>query len=255
VRLTTASVTAYLEKTPYERRFGSAVTAKKSLLFALLFVALLPMFATPVYAGKRSSSETKIKKCQDEAGKWHYGDEAAEECARERVIELSPEGVKTGVIKAPPTPEEVRKQEQEQAELEEARKRAEEQARRDQQLLATYGHEDDIKYIRDRKLAQIENTISAANETMKPLRAALGRMQAQAAKLRERGREVPADLSSQIQKTQAQIIRHEVMITRKRQEQEAITHRADADLKRYRELKLEQELTPTASKSGKSKSQ
>jgi hypothetical protein len=241
-----------LKTSPYERRLSSAVTAKKSLLFAILLAAFSPMFALPVHAAKTAHTE-KIKKCQDEAGKWHYGDEAAEECSRERVIELSPEGIKTGVIKAPPTPEEVRKQEQQQAELEAARRQAEEQARRDEQLLATYGHEDDIKYIRDRKLAQIEYTISATSETMKPLRAALGRMQAEAAKLRERGREVPADLSSQIQKTQAQIIRHEVVITKKRQEQEAITQQADADLKRYRELKMEQQLTPTASKSSKSK--
>ncbi len=227
---------------------SSAVTAKKSLLFAVLLAALLPLFATPVDAGKKLHSDTKIKKCQDAAGKWHYGDEAAEECARTGVIELSPEGVKTGVIKAPPTPEEVRQREQQQTELEEARKRAEEQARRDEQLLSTYGHEKDIIYIRDRKLAQIEYTISAASETMKPLRAALSRMQADAAKIRERGREVPPDLNSQITKTQAQIIRHEAMIATKRREQETITQQAEADLERYRELKLQQQATPTASK-------
>ena len=207
------------------------------------------MLATPVHAAKKTHSDTKIKKCQDESGKWHYGDEAAEECARERIIELSPEGVKTGVIKAPPTPEEIRQNERQQAELEQARKDAEDQARRDQQLLSTYGHEKDIIYIRDRKLAQIEYTISAASETMKPLRAALSRMQAEATTIRQNGREVPADLNSQITKTQAQIIRHEAMIAKKRQEQEAVTQQADADLKRYRELKMEEQVTPTASKS------
>lgn len=224
------------------------MTAKKSVLFAVLLAALLPLFATPVDAGKKLPSDTKIKKCQDAAGKWHYGDEAAEECARTGVIELSPEGIKTGVIKPPPTPEEVRQREQQQAELEEARRRAEEQARRDEQLLATYGHEQDIIYIRDRKLAQIEYTISAQRETIKPLRAALSRMQAQAAKMRERGREVPPDLSSQMKKTQAQVIRHEAMIATKRREQEAITQQAEADLERYRELKMQQQATPTASK-------
>ena len=211
------------------------------------------MFATSAYAAKKLPSDTKIKKCQDAAGKWHYGDEAAEECARTGVIELSPAGVKTGVIKAPPTSEELKQREQQQAELEEARKRAEEQARRDQQLLATYGHEKDIIYIRDRKLEQIEYTISAANETMKPLRAALSRMQADAAKIRERGREVPPDLSSQMTKTQAQIIRHEAMIATKRQEQEAIEHQAEADLERYRELKMQQQAIPDASQSKKNK--
>lgn len=199
------------------------------------------MFASPIDAANKFKSDNKIKKCQDSAGKWHYGDEAAEECARAGVIELSPGGIKTGIIKAPPTEQELKQQEQQQTELEEARRRAEEQARRDEQLLATYGHEKDIIYIRDRKLAQIEYTISAASETMKPLRAALSRMQAEAAKLQEQGRQVPADLSSQMTKTQAQIIRHEAMVAKKRQEQELITRQAESDLERYRELKMQQQ--------------
>jgi hypothetical protein len=198
--------------------------------------ACVPFTATPVYAAKASDSP-KIKKCQDTQGKWHYGDRAAEECERSKIIELSNRGVKRGVVKAPPTAEELKEREKHQVELEQERKQAEEQARRDQQLLATYGHEQDIKYIRDRKLAQIEYTITAANATVKPLRAALERMEAQAIKAQQNGREVPPDLATQISKTRAQIIRHQAMIASKRQEQEVIVRQAEDDLQRYRELK------------------
>ncbi len=182
---------------------------------------------------------TKIKKCQDAEGKWHYGDTAAEECARSKVIELSGQGVKTGEIKPPATEEQLENRARAEVEAEQARRQAEDQARRDQQLLATYGHEDDIIYIRDRKLAQIEQTVSAADETIKPLRAALARMHAEVEKAKQRG-QVPKELVQQIGATQAQIIRHEAGIASKRREQEAIRQQAQDDLERYRELKAQQ---------------
>ncbi len=215
----------------------------------MFMVTAVPFMAAPVDAAS-SGGSAKIKKCQDTQGKWHYGDRAAEECERSKIIELSNRGVKRGVIKAPPTAEELQAREKRQVELEEERKRAEEQARRDQQLLGTYGHEQDIIYIRDRKLAQIEYTISAADATVKPLRAALERMEAQAIKAKQNGREVPTDLASQIDKTRVQIIRHEAMIAAKRQEQETITRQAEDDLQRYRELKS---LESSASGTGPSK--
>ncbi len=185
----------------------------------------------------------KIKKCQDAEGKWNYGDRAAAACERSKIIELSDEGVKTRVIDAPLTEEDLRKRAQGEAEAEAERKRAAEQARRDRQLLSTYGHENDVKFIRDRKLAQIESTIAATTETVKPLRAALERMEADAAAIMAKGKEVSKELNTQILKTRQQIIRHEGALDERRKEQEAIRQRAEADLQRYRELKANQSLS------------
>ncbi|MCZ6733118.1 MAG: hypothetical protein O7B27_11330 [Gammaproteobacteria bacterium] len=178
----------------------------------------------------------KIKKCQDTQGKWHYGDQAADECERSKVIELSGQGITTKVIRAPATEEELAARERDKVEMEEAKKRAAEQAKIDRQLLATYGHEDDIIYIRDRKLAQIESTIAAATATLKPLRAALVRMEQEAATAEE-GSQAAKDLQTQVIKTKQQIARHETAMAAKRKEQETIRARADADLERYLELK------------------
>lgn len=210
--------------------------AKKWVLLMFLFTVSVPFIVAPAYAAS-SGGSTKIKKCKDSQGKWHYGDRAAEECERSKIIELSNRGVKQGEVKPPPTAEELKEREKRQVELEQERQQAEEQARRDQQLLATYGHEKDIIYIRDRKLEQLEYTINAADATIKPLRAALERMEARAIKAKQNGRDVPPDLGTQIDKTRAQIIRHEAMIASKRQEQEVIRRQADEDLERYRELK------------------
>jgi hypothetical protein len=209
----------------------------------LLLTGIVTLFGLAVAALPAIAAQPKkevIMKCQDAQGNWHYGDEAADECARTKVIELSGQGVKTGEIKAPLTQEQLKARSREQAQEEDDKKRAQEQARRDQQLLATYGHEDDIIYIRDRKLAQIEASIAATSETVKPLRAALERMQAEAAKAVAAGKPVPDDLQAQIRNTQGQITRHEARIASQRKEEETIREQAQSDLERYRELKAEQ---------------
>lgn len=201
----------------------------------LLAVVLTLGLAAPT-AGVHAA---KIKKCQDAEGKWHYGDRAAAACKRSEIIELSNQGLRTRVIDAPLTEEELQNRAKDQAEAEAERKRAAEQARRDRQLLATYGHENDIIFIRDRKLAQIESTIAATTETVKPLRAALERMKAEAAEITAKGRKVPQQFTTQILKTRQQITRHEAAIAQRRKEQDAIRQQADADLQRYRELKAD----------------
>ncbi len=196
----------------------------------LFFFAPALAFALTLPAGAESA---RIKKCQDASGKWHYGDTAPAECARSKVIELSGEGVKRKVIEAPPTEEELKRRETEREALAREKEQTEAQRRRDEMLLSSYGHEDDIIYARDRKLAVIEANIKAAEETVKQLRAALERMQAQKAAGIKGGEE----LDDHIARTQAQIERQEAAIAAKRREQEEIRRQYDQDLERYRELK------------------
>ena len=59
----------------------------------------LVVTATDAHAAKGAG----IKKCQDETGKWHYGDTAAEGCAKSKVIVITETGTKRKEIAAPPT--------------------------------------------------------------------------------------------------------------------------------------------------------
>ena len=54
----------------------------------------------------------KIKKCQDAAGRWHYGDTADEECSKSKVIEMTDKGIQTREIAAPLSASELRQREQ-----------------------------------------------------------------------------------------------------------------------------------------------
>src|SRR4030067_3391439 len=208
--------------------------------FLLALGLLLTVSGAHAATGKTSA----IKKRQEATGMWHYGDTAAEECAKSKVTVISKKGTTKTVIAAPPTEKELKEREAQRESIEAEQARAAEQRRKDALLLSTYGVEEDIVYIRDRKIAQIEASIKASEQTLKPLRAALARMEAQAA---EDGKDpkTAETAKKNIEMTQAQIARHEAAIALKRQEQETLRQQYAAELERYRELKKK---APTTTK-------
>lgn len=213
----------------------------KSLSLLLALGLLLTVNGTHAATGNTST----IKKCQDATGKWHYGDNAAEECAKSKITVITEKGTTKSVIAAPPTEKELKEREAQRESVEAEKIRAEEQARKDALLLSTYGVEDDIIYIRDRKIAQIEASVKASEETLKPLRAALARMEAQAADESKDPKAAEAAAKS-IETTRNQIARHEAAIAVKRQEQETLRKQYTEELERYRELKKKAPTAPAS---------
>lgn len=210
--------------------------SRDSFIRFVFVSAVLLLIAAPVVA-QTSGSKQRISKCQDANGKWHYGDSAAEACAKSKIEVLSGEGIKKNEIAAPPTEAELADRERRKDELDREKRSTEENAKRDKILLSTYGHEDDILLVRDRKLAQIEATVKASNDTVKSLRAALGRLETQKQDEEKKDAKAAAQTGKSIQETQAQIERHEGSIAQKRKEQEQMRKQYAEELERYRELK------------------
>jgi len=200
------------------------------------------MFAVLIMSTDATAATSSIKKCKDADGKWHYGDTAADECAKSKVTVMSQEGTTKKVIAAPPTEEELKQRETQREQLEAEKQQAEVQKRKDEILLSTYGVESDITYIRDRKIAQIESQIKASQETLKSLRGALTRMEAQA-----KDDSKDADSAKNIEATRNQIKRHEGVMAQKREEQEALRKQYAEELERYRELKKKALAAPASS--------
>lgn len=192
-------------------------------------LALLPLPAAPASKGAGT-----IMKCKDATGRWHYGDSAAASCAQSKVTVIDQQGVKRGIIDAPPTAAELKEREAKKEEEE----RAKEQAKRDKVLLTTYSHEADILYIRDRKVAELDASIKASQDTLIPLRATLKRLEAQAEGEQKSGA-VSEQTTKALEQTKSQIAKHEEAIAQRRQEQTTIKAQAARDLARYRELKGE----------------
>lgn len=217
--------------------------SRKKPVCTLALVLLLPAFVA------NAEKAPAIKKCQDATGRWHYGDTAAGECAKSKITVITEQGTTKKVIAAPPTEQELKEREARRETEEAEQKKVQEQAKKDALLLSTYGVENDIIYIRDRKIAQIETSIKASEETLKSLRAALMRMEAQAAD-ESKGGKAGADQSTakNIEQTQAQIARHEAVVATKRQEQEALRKQYADELDRYRELKKTQPAKEAAKK-------
>jgi hypothetical protein len=203
----------------------------------ILILLLVSVSATTLPAAADEKKGTRIKKCQDAAGKWHYGDSADDECARSKVIELDTRGIQRKEIAAPLTEAELKAREQNREQEEQARKLVEEQQRRDQQLLATYAIEDDIILTRDRKVSDIEAQIHASQETQTSLRTSLARLQAQAAEEQRGGKQVSPQTAKTISNNEAQIAKHEALIQKMKKDQEATRTQYQAELQRFRELK------------------
>jgi chromosome segregation ATPase len=214
----------------------------RHLTIALLVLASLLTVTLPTFAAGSSSNApaTRIKKCQDAQGQWHYGDDASDACARSKVIELDTRGIKRGEIAAPLTEAELKAREQNREAEEKQHKLAEEQNRRDQQLLATYAIEDDIVLTRDRKLSDIESQIRASQDTLDSLRKSFSRVQAQAAEEQRTGKAVSPQTAKTIANNEAQIAKHEAHIQNLKKEQETVRTQFQADLQRFRELKGKQ---------------
>lgn len=175
------------------------------------------------FAVAAAAAGPQIQKCQDARGRWHYGDTAAESCAS-KVTVINDRGMRTKEIAAPLTAAELDARAKAEASAEALRETKEAQQRRDRQLLATYATEEDIRMGRDRRVADLDSHIRAAEETIKTLRATLERMQGQGDQ-------------ANVDKTEAQIARHEAALAERKKEREAIQAQYDADVARYRELK------------------
>jgi chromosome segregation ATPase len=201
--------------------------------FHTVFTAVVLAFVVPAVfaAGPRT-----IKKCRDDQGIWHYGDSAAAECAHSKVTVMSEEGVTKKEIAAPPTAAELKAREAQAEEIADTNKHAAEQKKRDQLLLSTYAVEDDIQYVRDRKLAQVESQIKASNETISSLSKVLERLEKQANEEHKTGK-VSSETEKHIASTKEQIASRQAEIAEKRKEQDMIRQEAASDLARYRELK------------------
>ncbi len=110
-----------------------------------------------------------IKKCQDENGKWHYGDIAVTACKKSEVTTLNERGFIESKQDKAKTQTELAIEAQERAEAEEeARKeRAAEEERI--RILSVYETEEDIDRQRDNQLSTVQTSIAVHETYIKQL--------------------------------------------------------------------------------------
>lgn len=191
------------------------------------------------------SNVSAITKCQDESGKWHYGDFAAEECEASLHTKIDERGLTVSEEAAPPTAEELtaaqeaeaaQKAAEEKAEREAAAKRAQ-----DERLLSTYENEQSIITARDDRLQSVDNLIEVNKDLTKGLMQRLAKLQEQ--RQSSSGQDATR-VDNEIASIRTQIADYEAANEAKLVERAEIERKYNVDLDYYRRLtqgKVQQE--------------
>lgn len=197
----------------------------------MMLVFLVAALVAPAALG---GADRRITKCQDASGRWHYGDTAADECARSRITELDERGVTVKEIGAAPTKEQIEAREEQKRHAQEERKRAAAQKERDERLLATYENEEAIIRARDQRVGHINETIQINRELSNKLQGKLDRLKGQART--ETDKKASAALARRIARTEARIAEYKAANKEKIAEREKVKEKYNIDLARYRRI-------------------
>lgn len=194
-----------------------------------LFVALIigMTFSLPAAA--------KMYKWVDDKGTTHYGETIPPEYANKDRTELNKAG-RVVDKKEVLTPEERRAKELEDARKREDEEAAVEQKRRDKALLNTYSSVKEIDLARTRNLQQVEARLNSINSQLKMAGDNLAGLQKEADGYTSASKQIPASLQEDLQESQARLTKLKQDMEKSRAEKATVEARYDAEKTRYKEL-------------------
>ena len=199
------------------------------LTLALCTVLWLPV--TTLQAGK-------LYKWIDENGQIRYGDRIPPQYAKKSNKTLNNQGVVVETKAAAKTREQIA-EEQRLKELKAEQERIQlEKAYKDRILLDTFTNEDEMVLTRDGKIEAIEAIIRVTNGRTEKLKQRLVELKRRAANMERSGQAVPDKLTKGISETRQQIKQNFDYIENRKVEQRQIREKFEADIKRFRELKM-----------------
>ena len=194
-----------------------------------LFVALIigMTFSLPAAA--------KMYKWVDDKGTTHYGETIPPEYANKDRTELNKAG-RVVDKKEVLTPEERRAKELEDARKREDEETAVDQKRRDKALLNTYSSVKEIDLARTRNLQQVEARLNSINSQLKMAGDNLAGLQKEADGYTSASKQIPASLQEDLQESQARLTKLKQDMEKSRAEKATVEARYDAEKTRYKEL-------------------
>lgn len=216
----------------------TAIGIRKTGIFWLIAAAfLLCLAATPAPA--------KLYRWVDEDGTVHYSDKLPPEHAKDAHEEIDDKGHTVKDVDRAKTKEERMEEEKRQQQREaEQRKRAEKKARqqrRDEILLQTFTTERDLMRTRNERVEAIDQRVNMTISNNDRLEERINDARERVERLKNNDREVPDNLTRKLENLREQYDNNQRFIDSKRQEREEVEAKFDADLKRFRELKGQDE--------------
>ncbi len=187
-------------------------------------------------AGPPGSAHNRYK-WTDGEGNLHYTDALPPEAVKYGYEVVSPQGVVIKHVDRPKTAEERAAAKAELAKAQAAKDAAETRAHTDQQLLAAYPTEDDLKRAQHQQQDMLEQNLNSARVNLQSQERLLADLLGHAAELDSSGKPVSPALAKRISDSRKQVEDQRAYIARKEGERDQTVAKFDDDIAHYRALK------------------
>jgi hypothetical protein len=203
----------------------------KTDLITCLFAGLL------LAVGPPDASAGRIKCWTNEDDVTECGNVVPPEYAQKGHKEISEQGRTVGSQTRAKTPEEIEQERLEEERKERERALAEEQAKRDRILLATFATEDDMQLSHNGKVAAIDSRITHTEQLVKKLGAIQEELIQDAAKQERSGNKVSEQTLNNIRNVKHQIAENQAFILQREEDRMELEAQFEKQLARFRTLK------------------
>jgi hypothetical protein len=202
------------------------------------FVPLLVCALVASVAGTTASAagKKKLYRWTDENGEVHYTDALPPEAANAARDQLNTRGQAVERTERAMTPEERAVFEAERQRLEQEKRLAEERAKMDAILLASYPTEADLARAYKERFELLERTLESAQVGIGSQERSLDDLLNHAAGLERSGKPVPDKVAQSIAMARRQVAEQRTVLTKRQAEKAALQAEYDQVLGRYREL-------------------
>ena len=180
----------------------------------------------------------KLYKWVDENGQTRYGDRIPPQYAKKSNKTLNKQGVVVESKAAAKTQEQIAEEQRLAKRKAEQESKRQQQAHLDRILLDTFTNEDEMILTRDGKIEAIEAVIRVTNSRTEKIKQRLEKQQLRAADLERSGKAVPPKLQQGIRESRRQIRYNSDYVSNRRKAQLAIRKKFELDIKRFRSLKI-----------------
>jgi hypothetical protein len=205
------------------------------------FVLVLALVvAGPALAAGPAGPHNRYK-WTDGEGNLHYADALPPEAVKYGYEIVNQQGIVIKHVDRPKTAEERAAAKAEIAKAQAAKDAAETRAHTDQQLLAAYPTEDDLKRAQHQQADMLEQNLNSARISLQSQEKSLAELLGHAAELDSSGKPVPDALAKRIADARKQVEDQRAYITRKEGERDQTVAKFDDDLAHYRALRAPKE--------------
>lgn len=198
-------------------------------LLRIVALATALLLALPLWAQGH-----KTYCCNDDQGRPVCGDVLPQACYARAYREINDRGMVVRRVAPPLTPEQLAQKEAEAERRKEEERRRIEQERREQALLQSYASSKDIDYLRDKAIADIDESIAKAK--VRYDEAAVRRKELDKEMEFYKNKEAPKALVNEARELDSALKAHRSVIDSKERDKLAVRSKYDDEKRRYLEI-------------------